>query len=299
MEAPIPEPLISKIKQNGDDIRKFHILDENGNPVVKANLTYENIGYEVTYDLDNAEVLGDNSFTISFQIRRDGSETVFEDTLNWKPGKGSAGLLLSMDDDYIEVWENYFSLFSEYGARITFFVNGTYTPFTELAISLGHDVGYHGLNHKDLRGMSFDKLSEEAIEPLETYGRHGIVLLSFAFPYGFSDEPVREKLLETFNILRGYGTTYRTYNRDEISSGYIISKAIDNVVIKDEDNFYRLITLMLRTVKFLGDDFILPLTTHDISDTEPWAISQKRLEFLLQTTADLNLIFYCYSDFIY
>jgi hypothetical protein len=103
--------------------------------------------------------------------------------------------------------------------------------------------------------------------------------------------------LETYSVLRGYGTTFRLYKREEISSGYIISKAVDNTVIKGEENFDRLARVMLRTVKFLNGDFILPLTTHDISDDAPWGITPRRLEYLLKTASDLALTFYLYGDF--
>jgi len=105
-------------------------------------------------------------------------------------------------------------------------------------------------------------------------------------------------LSEKFSILRGYGTTIRFYNESDINSGYIISYAIDNTVIPNEERYNRLISMMLITVKFLGDGWVLPLTTHDISSSASWGISPRRLEFVLKTAADLNLQFYRYSDFI-
>jgi hypothetical protein len=67
-------------------------------------------------------------------------------------------------------------------------------------------------------------------------------------------------------------------------------------VIPGEDHFDRDITMMLRTVKFLDGDWVLPLTTHDISNAA-WGISRRRLEFLLKTASELGLVFYRYSDF--
>lgn len=101
----------------------------------------------------------------------------------------------------------------------------------------------------------------------------------------------------TFGILRGYGTTFRIYTEDAIRAGYISSRAIDNTVIKDDEDFDRYVTLMFRTLKFLGGDSILPLTTHDISETAAWGIAPRRLEYTLKTARDLNLKFYRYSDF--
>jgi peptidoglycan/xylan/chitin deacetylase (PgdA/CDA1 family) len=201
-----------------------------------------------------------------------------------------------MDDDYVKAWEQSFDLFDKYGARITFFIQGEYIPFTVKALERGHDVGFHSINHLDLRKVSAEKFRKETVEPLSSYRREGVPLLSFAYPFGFSEPWMHKILLETFSILRGYGTTFRLYNEAEIRSGYIISRAIDNTVIRGEENFNRLITLMLRTVKFIDGGF-LPLTTHDISDTALWGISKRRLEFLLKTASELKLKFYLYSDF--
>ena len=293
------EQLIQLIKQNGEGINKYYILDDKGCPIIKADITHEGINYEVTYFLEDAELFSDSAYIIRFFLLEKDNETenIIEDTLIWKPFIGSAGLLISMDDDFFEAWENNFDMFDKYEARITFFIQGMYTPFMEKAINRGHDIGYHSLNHKDLRRMSYRNLLIEVIEPAENIRKNNIPLLSFAFPFGFSDSQSREILFEHFYILRGYGTTLRIYKENEINSGYIISRAIDNIVIPDEDNYDRLINLMLRTVKFLGDGWILPLTTHDISDTS-WGITLQRLEFLLQTAKDLGLRFYCYSDFV-
>jgi hypothetical protein len=141
-----------------------------------------------------------------------------------------------------------------------------------------------------------EKFRKETVEPLVSYRREGLTLSSFAYPFGFSEPWMHKILLEAFSVLRGYGTTFLLYNEAEIRSGYIISRAIDNTTIREEENFNRLITLMLRTVKFI-DTGLLPLTTHDISDTALWGISKRRLEFLLKTAAELNLKFYLFSDF--
>jgi hypothetical protein len=170
--------------------------------------------------------------------------------------------------------------------------------FSHDALSRGHDVGYHSMNHLDLRRASSETINQETIEPLETFWKNGIPVLSFAYPFGFSETWIHEILLQYYGILRGYGTTYRLYTEEQIRAGYIISRAIDNTVIQGNENFQRSILLMLRTVKFLSDGRILPLTTHVISDTAAYGISPSRLEFLFKTAQDLQLKFYRYSDFI-
>ena len=303
------ERLTQRVKQNGKDIKKYFILDEDGQILIKADLQDETGAYEVSYKLDSAEILPDSSYRVNFNIGRRnpalpdsgeepaGLDIIAEDALIWRPGPGSEGLLLAMDDDYIETWEQYFDFFDECGARITFFIQGEYFPFSVKALSRGHDIGFHTLNHLDLRKVSREEFAEETYEAAESFRQEGIPLSSFAYPFGFSEPWMHKILLESFGVLRGYGTTYRLYNEDQIRSGYIISRAIDNTVIQGEENFNLLISLMLRTLKFLDDGRILPLTTHDISDDAYWGISLRRLEFLLKTAAELKLKFYRYSDF--
>ncbi|MDR1128036.1 MAG: polysaccharide deacetylase, partial [Treponema sp.] len=151
------------------------------------------------------------------------------------------------------------------------------------------------LNHLDLRKQSWETFHEETILGAASFWEAGIVLSAFAYPYGFSEPWMHEVLLQTYPVLRGYGVTFRLYDSGGISSAHIISKAVDNTVIKGEENFDRLVGVMLRTAGFL--DMVLPLTSHDISDDALWGITPRRLEYLLKTALDLQLRFYVYRDF--
>jgi hypothetical protein len=102
-------------------------------------------------------------------------------------------------------------------------------------------------------------------------------------------------LLRHFKILRGYGTTFRIYDTSAIR-GFIASKAIDNTLYGNDNEFKALILLMLRAVRLIGG--VLPLTTHDVSVHADWGIKPDRLEFLLKTAAELKLKFYMYKDFL-
>jgi peptidoglycan/xylan/chitin deacetylase (PgdA/CDA1 family) len=290
------EQALEKVKQNGKDIDKYYILDK-GRIVVKAGLRVENGDFEIIYDLENARKGGSSAYEVGFSCYDKESGLFLKDVLVWNPLASDAGLLLSFDDDYTASWERYFGLFDTYNAKVTFFIIGKTTPFCARALNRGHDVGYHGLSHKDLRRMSRFEIYREAIEPAEAFRDAGIPVSSFAYPYGFYEHWMHDALFRSFSVLRGYGVTYHLYNKAAIWHRYISSRAIDNTVIPDDKNFYRLVTLMLRTVKFVDKKMVLPLTTHDISATASWGISPRRLEYLLKTAKDLGLEFYRYSDF--
>ena len=312
VESPVvPERLVERVKRNGKEIEKYFFLDEDGGIHVKADLSYMpmdssgTVSCEVIYDLENVETTGDSAggsaedsaYRVRFFIHEEGLDEAVEDTLIWRPAPGSAGLLLSLDDDYVQAWEEHLDLFDEYGARVTFFLQGANITFAAKAMERGHDVGYHSLSHLDLRKVSQERFMNETVLTGEFYRQAGVPLSSFAYPFGFSEPWMHETLLESYGVLRGYGTTFRLYREDQIRGGHIISRAIDNTVIRGDENFERLISQMLFIVKFLDAGHVLPLTSHDISDTAQWGISRKRLEFLLKTAVDLKLKFYLYRDF--
>ncbi|MDR1863841.1 MAG: polysaccharide deacetylase family protein [Treponema sp.] len=285
--------IAARIKQNGGGVKKYFVLDGNADIIVKGGLE-DAPGYEIVYNLGDAAAES-GGLRVDFTLTQTSSGLSRRDSFVWVPGTGDAGLLLSFDDTYMETWEKYFDLFARYGARVTFFIQGDFSPFCYEALRRGHDIGYHSLNHLDLRKQSRKKFDEETLLGAGSFRESGIALSAFAYPFGFSEPWMHEALLETYSVLRGYGVTFRLYDKNAISSSYIISKAVDNTVIKGEDHFDRLIAVMLRTAKFLG--LVLPLTSHDISDDALWGITPRRLEYLLKTASALELRYYLYRDF--
>ena len=288
--------MIARIQRNGADMNRYFILDENGQIVIKADVQDNTGNFEVIYDLEGAQPSGDSVFTVPFSARNRETGETDRGTLTWRPRSTGAGLLLSFDDRHLTSWENNFDLFNQYGARVTFFIQGDFDSFAARAVNHGHDIGFHSLSHPDLREVTRAVFTHETTESAGIFRRSGIPLTAFAYPFGYFEPWMHETLLRYFSVLRGYGVTFRLYTGDQIRTGFISSRAVDNTVIPGDDHFERLITSMLRTVAFLEGGLILPLTSHDISDAA-WAISPRRLEFLLKTAVELGLQFYLYRDF--
>jgi hypothetical protein len=296
--------VVQRVKGNGGDIKKYFLLDGDYHIIVKADIpgpgsdgNRDGIEFEVVYDLENALPLDGFRLGIGFWVEEKSTGARREDKLIWNIGEDAAGILLAFDDNYEASWENYFDLFDRYGARVTFFIQGEPGPFCAEALRRGHDIGFHTLHHPDLRRVSREVFLAETLSPVDAFRQSGVDLSSFAYPFGFSEPWMQEILSGSFGILRGYGTTFRVYNEEAVRAGVISSRAIDNTIIKGDELFDRYVALMFRTLKFLGGDGILPLTTHDISETAPWGISPRRLEYTLKTARDLNLKFYRYRDF--
>jgi len=299
------ESVIRLVRRNPPEIKKYFILDDSGNITVKADLTElldknTEKKIEVIYHIKDFQHRNDNrglgGYLVPFTVNFSETDTPLEDVFFWIPQRDASGLLFSLDDDYFESWISYFDLFDRYGAKITFFVQGDNTAFCKAALERGHDVGYHTTKHLNLTKVDETVFRREAISGAEVFRNAGIPLTSFAYPFGLSESWMHEELLKHFKILRGYGVTFRLYGSSRLREGYSSSKALDNILFKQDEDFETALNVMLRTVKFIGGDMILPLTTHDISDTADWGIKPRRLEYLFQTANELQLTFYRYED---
>jgi len=305
---PIPPPsilelAIQRIERNSIDIKKYYILEKNGDITVKgefSEISHDQEGpelFEVTYDMNSiTELPADFGYIVPFTLKSDKTDTVLYDRFLWKPQKDTSGILLTFDDNYEKTWKNNFDLFDSYNAKATFFIQGEYSSFCQEALERGHDVGFHTKSHFDLRKVSREVFIRETIISAEAFRKAGIPLYSFAYPFGYFDPWMNEELLKYYSVLRGYGVTFRLYDKAQIRNGYISSKAIDNTLFKKDEDFMAAIDIILRTVKLIGGDYVLPLTTHDISDTASYGIKPQRLEYLLKTANDLQLVFYTYKD---
>ena len=316
------------IKNNTTLFQKYikentEVIPETGlKNIEDARVTGESLidgkKFRVTYDLANAVLDDKNTFKIPFLLENLTDGVYRNDELIWNPVEDNAGLLLSFDDDYFDSWRKYFELFDSYGARVTFFVQGgliqgglmqgglmqgglvqggttVIEDFCKEALRRGHDLGFHTVNHKDLTKVSNNVFISETIEGAESFFKAGISFSAFAYPFGFSAFWMHEALAPVFKITRGYGVNIRFYNSRTAGSGYIVSKAIDNIIYPDNQKFESDIRLMLFVTKFSGNS-IIPFTSHDFSDTAQWGIKPSRLEFLLKTARELKLKFYTYRE---
>ena len=292
-------PLFKKYIEGGPALLSGLGIDGAENIIVKGEALIDGNQFEATYDVSKIIQIDIDNYYVPFILTNLTSGVSHSDAIFWSPTENEAGLLFSLDDDYWNVWRQYFGLFDGFGAKITFFVQGSLEESLEdfcfEAMSRGHDLGFHSVNHLDLRTVSRGTFNYETIYTAEPFRQAGINFSAFGFPYGFSEPWMREALAPYFPFTRGYGTNIRFYDSETITSGYVISKAIDNTVIPDDAKFESDIRLMLLAAKFTGSH-IVPFTTHDISDTAQWGIKPGRLEFVLKTAQELKLRFYTYSS---
>lgn len=139
------------------------------------------------------------------------------------------GIVLAFDDYNASNWEDYFDLFDQYDAKVTFFVNcGEPTDFCYHAVERGHEIGFHTINHVDLKTVSADEVYAQAIAPIEVFREKGFELTSFAYPYGSYNEELNELLLQHYKVLRG-AWYYELVGKHQMRNGFVESLSIDNV----------------------------------------------------------------------
>jgi peptidoglycan/xylan/chitin deacetylase (PgdA/CDA1 family) len=294
---PEPEPelriddAVRKVKANSPEIIKSFTVDSGEDVTVSGEISR----FRVVYDLRNAVFQDDRRALVAFSVEDPLENERREDTFLWAAEEDNAGILLSMDDNYQDRWKTYFDLFDHYEAKLTFFVQGELDPFCLEARSRGHDIGYHTKNHLNLTKVSQEVFHAETLSGLDDFRNAGIPLDAFAYPYGLSEPWMIEALSSSFGLQRGYGVRFHIYQKEKIN-GYIASKALDNILFKEDAQFEQTLFLMLFTIKFLGRDHLASFTTHDISDTAQWGIKPARLEYLLKMMKEFNLQFYRFSD---
>lgn len=287
---------IQRVKANAGDIGKYFFQDDESNIFVLADLTEAGETFTVRYDVAGV-ISVEGGYRLNFTLEQKTTGIVRHDFLKWSVTDDRSGVLLAFDDDFRDAWEGIFDLLDRYGARVTFFMQGSPGPFCEEAQKRGHEIGYHTRNHLNLTRVTREEFDRETLSDIGAYRQAGVPLRAFAYPFGLSESWMNGILLEHFAVLRGFGVRYRMYNPEAIRQGYIGSISIDNIIYKNDADFFRTMTLMLRAAKFIGGDSVVPMTTHDISGGADWGISPVRLEYLLKTAADLKMRFYRYGDF--
>ncbi|MDR2953077.1 MAG: polysaccharide deacetylase family protein [Treponema sp.] len=303
------------VKQNSGLIRKYiegtaDVISGSGlanakDILVKGEFFFNGKFFRVSYDLAEAVPQGGKLFNVPFLLENLSDDVSRRDALVWNPAPNDSALLLSFDDDYWRSWLDLINIFDKYGAKVTFFVQGSLDPnfktassirnFCHEAVSRGHDLGYHSVNHLNLNNVSIRVFNREVIRGAGTFSSAGISFSAFAYPFGFSRLWMRKTLATIFPLTRGYGRNIRIYTSETMKDGYLTSKAIDNIIYPDNQEFENEIRLILMAAKFTGGS-IVPFTTHEFSDTAQWGIKPSRLEFLLKTANELNMQFYTYKD---
>lgn len=208
--------------------------------------------------------------------------------------RDQSGILLAFDDYSAESWEAYFELFSEYDAKVTFFINATEpTDFCYKAKEEGHEIAFHTAGHVNLGQATDEEVYEQAIAPLEVFREKGFEMTTFAYPFGARNDHLDEMLLQHYNIVRG-ALALELHGKHELRKGFVDSLSVDNVNYSSQEQYEQRIVEILKELKG-GKGRVASLYSHAIGDGD-WCISEEKLVFLLETAKEMGLQFYTFQE---
>ena len=204
------------------------------------------------------------------------------------------GIVLCFDDYNAANWEEYFDLFDKYGAKVTFFVNCSEpTDFCDHAVERGHEIGFHTINHTDLRTVSSEEVYEQAIAPLEVFREKGFDITTFAYPYGSYDQELNDLLLQHYKVLRG-AYFYQLVGKHEMRNGFVESLSIDNINYESDEQFEKRIDEILDELS-QNVGAVVSLYSHAISGGG-WCVTDDRLEYILKKAHEMGIQFYTFKE---
>ncbi|MCM1056286.1 MAG: polysaccharide deacetylase family protein [Firmicutes bacterium] len=205
-------------------------------------------------------------------------------------------ILLAFDDYNADTWREYFDLFDEYDAKVTFFVTITEpTDFCYEAIERGHEIGYHTRSHIDLKAASYEEFYEEAIAPIEIFREKGIELTSFAYPGGNYEEWMNEELLQYYNTVRG-AWYYDVKSKADIQHCFIEAYPLDNIYFESDEVFREKIVKILDRFCEEGPGAVTAMYSHAIADGGAWCIAPARLKILLEEAQKRDIRFCTFKE---
>ncbi len=204
------------------------------------------------------------------------------------------GLLLAFDDYNGPNWEEYFDLFDQYDAKVTFFINA-YEPvdFCFRAIDRGHEIAYHTAGHANLTECSQEEIYTQAIAPMEAFRQQGIELTTFAYPYGAYTSDLNDLLLQHYKVLRG-AFSYQIVGKDKMLHGVVDSLSLDNINYPSDEAFEERVDAIVGELS-QNKGAVVGVYSHAIGDGN-WCISEKRLEYLLKKAREAGIQFYTYQE---
>lgn len=151
-------------------------------------------------------------FFVLISCTKDDDNKDGEENQSYRPG-----VVITLDDDYVDNWADAHEILQEYQWKATFFITKCNQLSSEEIARLqqfkqyGHEIGGHGLNHLNAPQQVAANAAEGYLNT-EIYPMIGFMngvslpVTSFAYPFGARNETTDAVLLRQFSILRG--TTY-------------------------------------------------------------------------------------------
>ena len=221
--------------------------------------------------------------------------------------KTNAGVVITFDDCFIKEWNDADMQLAKYKWKATFCVSNvpqiTKNDFGTLKnFQLkGHEIAGHGYNHINAKEFSKKhgkkKYIETEITPLiQAFQHQGIILNSFAYPFGAKTQTLDSELKKHFKIIRATAGGYKKvrnnsnfYNGKPILNGIGIDTRYKHFSIK-------YITKVLNYAKRNNKVVIFYAHKPVTKATANYEVEMKTLEFICQYVRNNQMQFYTLND---
>ncbi len=138
--------------------------------------------------------------------------------------KKRGGVAFCFDDQNVKEWVEHKDLFNQYNIKATFFINRPQLLDSAKIKGLktlekqGHEIGCHGLNHKnvsDFKDFIEKYRTEEVLPAKQILTQLGFDIVSFAYPFGNAFPQTDSMLIKDFKYLRK-----ASYNKKDTTLSY-------------------------------------------------------------------------------
>jgi peptidoglycan-N-acetylglucosamine deacetylase len=212
-------------------------------------------------------------------------------------------LVLTFDDHFMDQWFAYLPLIESYDARVTFFVtrwdliSPEHVAGLRQAEERGHEVGHHGLLHRNptdyLADHTLDEyIADEIVPATELMAADGFFPTAFAYPWGGQTAALDDALGEHFEILRGSG---RLSSPDRILHHWDGQSVIQGGRL--DTGYAPLDELVAAMDRAVAEDAALVVYAHRIFDEGDGShITPSELEQVLALATERGMAFCTVSD---
>ncbi|MFY8096817.1 MAG: polysaccharide deacetylase family protein [Flavobacterium sp.] len=218
------------------------------------------------------------------------------------------GVVISFDDDYVQEWHDLDVAMQKYNWKATFCVcyidslNPKQIGQLKKLQSKGNEIAGHGYKHKNARNYVSKKglasyLKNEIIPMEMSFKKNGLILNSFAYPFGANTPGIDKALYKHFKMLR---RTHSASKRLKENSCFFVenSKTVTGLGIDNSYQHYDL-DYFLRVLNFAKkNNRIVVLYAHKPVQkvTGTYQVDYKTVETICKYVKENNMQFYTLSE---
>lgn len=227
-----------------------------------------------------------------------------------KKSPGTAGIVITFDDNNVNDWYSFLVLSNKYGAKATFYVSHFDTLSLDQIVKLQvlqdakNEIGYHTLHHlnalKYLEEKPVDEYIQKEIQQgLALMQANGLKVASFAYPYGVGSAQLDKELLKYFNNVRYTAYPAKDKKIKDLNSVFLKNKKQKVISAVGIDNGYEhdLSEIFQGIDRASNNNEVLVLYGHVISNKPgKLNVSMEKLEAIIRYAQEKGMKFYTVAE---